>query len=78
MDMRAMEFQDGTFDCVIDKATLDSTLVRLLCYIYHCQNIFYIVWGGFSYKCSKDVVRNQSSLDFKRSLYCCFLWTART
>jgi len=28
MDMRAMEFPDGTFDCVIDKATLDSVLVK--------------------------------------------------
>ena len=28
MDMRAMEFPDSTFDCIIDKATLDSVLVK--------------------------------------------------
>ena len=27
MDARAMEFKDGSFDCVIDKATMDSILV---------------------------------------------------
>ena len=26
MDVRAMEFENGSFDCVIDKATLDSVL----------------------------------------------------
>ena len=30
MDGRAMDFKDGTFDCVIDKATLDSVLVYYL------------------------------------------------
>ena len=30
MDMRAMEYQDASFDCVIDKATLDSVLVLTL------------------------------------------------
>ena len=28
MDARAMDFPDGSFDTVIDKATLDSVLVR--------------------------------------------------
>jgi hypothetical protein len=27
MDARALEFEDGSFDVVIDKATLDSILV---------------------------------------------------
>ena len=30
MDMRAMEFEPGSFDCVIDKGTLDSILVIAL------------------------------------------------
>ena len=29
MDARAMEFEDGSFDGVIDKATLDSILVKI-------------------------------------------------
>ena len=29
MDARAMEFKDSSFDCVIDKATMDSILVKL-------------------------------------------------
>ena len=28
MDVRAMDFDTGAFDCVIDKGTLDSILVR--------------------------------------------------
>lgn len=28
MDMRAMDFETGAFDCVIDKGTLDSILVQ--------------------------------------------------
>ena len=27
MDVRAMEFEKASYDCVIDKATLDSILV---------------------------------------------------
>jgi hypothetical protein len=27
MDVRAMDFETGSFDCVIDKGTLDSVLV---------------------------------------------------
>ena len=27
MDARAMDFKDNSFDCVIDKATMDSILV---------------------------------------------------
>ena len=27
MDARAMDFKDASFDCVIDKATMDSVLV---------------------------------------------------
>ena len=30
MDVRAMDFPDGSFDVVIDKATLDSILVHWL------------------------------------------------
>jgi ubiquinone/menaquinone biosynthesis C-methylase UbiE len=30
MDVRAMDFPDGSFDVVIDKATLDSILVHML------------------------------------------------
>jgi hypothetical protein len=28
MDVRAMEFETGAFDCVVDKGTLDSILVK--------------------------------------------------
>jgi len=28
MDVRAMEFEKASFDCVIDKGTLDSILVN--------------------------------------------------
>ena len=35
MDARAMEFKDGTFDCVIDKATLDSILVIFILFAIH-------------------------------------------
>ena len=27
MDARAMDFEDGSFECVIDKGTLDAVLV---------------------------------------------------
>lgn len=30
MDARAMEFKDASFDCVINKATMDAILVLLI------------------------------------------------
>ena len=33
MDVRAMEFNEGAFDSIVDKATLDSVLVLVLVYV---------------------------------------------
>jgi len=35
MDARSMEFKDDQFDCVIDKATLDTILVNFIFYHPH-------------------------------------------
>ena len=41
MDVRSLQFEEGSFDSVIDKGTLDSILViYIYIYIY-----IYIVWG---------------------------------
>lgn len=44
MDVRSMEYEDSTFDIVVDKGTLDSLLVHLFPSIrLHSNYIFYIL-----------------------------------
>jgi len=45
MDMRYMEFEDESFDCVIDKAALDAILVREI-----SRELKGIVWREFYLK----------------------------
>ena len=35
MDVRAMDFPEGSFDAVIDKGTFDSVIVNYIIYYYY-------------------------------------------
>lgn len=43
MDIRAMEFETGSFDCVIDKGTLDSVLVNFIHFLIAFKPIKYFL-----------------------------------
>ncbi len=43
MDVKAMDFPEGSFDAVLDKACFDSVLV--------CFLLYFIVWGEFDSEC---------------------------
>ena len=49
MDIRAMEFETGSFDCVVDKGTLDSMLVNLIHFVRIIHKKKKLVWGKFNY-----------------------------
>ena len=51
MDARAMDFEDGSFECVIDKGTLDAVLVYNL-------NIRFISLNFINIKCGEGSVTN--------------------
>ena len=61
MDARKMDFPADSFECVLDKATLDSMLVYYF--------ILNSVWRSFIWKCNFNDIRSVSSAKDRRSLH---------